>query len=119
MPVLPEDELLRYVGRDLVDLNGKQIGYVDTIFNDDQTGEPEWIGVLAGVFRQHKHLVPASTAEPANGALRVPFSKRWVTHAPTYDKEDRKGMLGLGNYRLAISKEKEREAYAYYDGLDR
>jgi hypothetical protein len=118
MSMVPEEELLRYVGRDLVDRDGKQIGYVDTIFNDDETGEPEWIGVLAGVFRQHKYLVPASAAEAANGTLRVPFTKRSVTQAPTYDKEDRKSGLGLGAYRLAISNEKEREAYAYYEGLE-
>jgi hypothetical protein len=41
-----------------------------------------------------------------------------VTQAPTYDKEDRKSGLGLGAYRLAISNEKEREAYAYYEGLE-
>ncbi len=117
--MLPEDELRRFVGRDLVDRHGKQIGFVETIFNDDETGEPEWIGVLAGVFRTHKHLVPAAAAERANGALRVPFTKQSVKQAPTYDKEDRKGVLGLGEYRLAISKDKEREAYAYYDGLDR
>jgi hypothetical protein len=116
--MLGEDELRRYVGRDVVDRNGKSIGYVDTIFNDAETGQPEWIGVLAGVFWTHKYLVPAGVAEKANGALRVPFTKDSVTHAPTYDKEDRKGMLGLGDYRLAISKDKEREAYAYYDSLD-
>jgi hypothetical protein len=115
--MLREEELRRCVGRDLLDCDGKQIGHVDTIFNDSETGLPEWIGVLAGVIRQHKHLVPAGEAEKTSGGLRVPFRKRLVTRAPTYDRADRSGMLGLGEYRLAISKEKQREASSYYASL--
>lgn len=117
--MLDEEELRSYVGHDVVDQNGKSIGWVDTIFNDDETGEPEWIGVLMGVFRQRKHLVPAAMAEKGNGSLRLPLTKDSISRAPTYDKEDRKGLLGLGQYRLAISKEKEQEAYAYYERLGR
>jgi hypothetical protein len=117
--MLREEELRSYVGYHVVDRHGKSIGWVDTIFNDGETGAPEWIGVLTGVFRQHKHLVPAATAEKGNGGLRLPFTKDLVRGAPTYDKEDRRGMLGLGEYRLAISKEKEREACAYYEALGR
>jgi PRC-barrel domain protein len=113
--MLREEELRSSVGYDVVDRDGKAIGSVDTIFNDGETGAPEWIGVQSGVFRHHKHLVPAATAERGDGRLRLPFTKDLIRRAPTYDKGDRRGMLGLGEYRLAISKEKEREASAYYE----
>lgn len=116
--MLDESQLRLLVGHDVADRDGKPIGYLDTIFEDRDTGRPEWIGVLTGVIRHHHVLVPVQGAEQTNGTLKVPWPKDVVTGAPTYDKEDhRGGILGMGGYRLAISDDKERQAYAHY-GLE-
>lgn len=112
--MLGEHELRDLAGHDVVDRDGKSVGYVDQIFNDDRTGEPEWIGVITGTFRHHFHLVPVSGVGKGNGALRVPWTKSRVNHAPEYGRGDKRGILGLGDYRPAISEAKEREAYAHY-----
>src|SRR6266508_9126 len=65
--MLDEGDLRELAGHPVVDRDGKSVGYVDQIFNDDQTGEPEWIGVITGTFRHHVHLVPASGVGQEDG----------------------------------------------------
>jgi sporulation protein YlmC with PRC-barrel domain len=102
------------VGNEVVDRNGKSIGYIDQVFNDSQTGEPEWIGVITGGLRRRTHLVPVSGLETGSGALKVPWTKDRVKGGPQYGGGDKGSILGLGEYGAAISESKEREAYAYY-----
>ena len=113
-----ESELRNLVGHDVVDENGKPVGYVAHIFNDDETGRPEWIGVLTGTIRHQNVLVPVSGTERFGTSLRVPWSKGRIKQAPTYGERDRRGMLGLGEYKLTISKEKEREIRSHYGLLE-
>ena len=112
--MLDETELRNLVGHDVVDEKGKSIGYLVDIFHDTETGQPEWIGVLTGTVRRHHVLVPASGAERSGESVRVRWAKERVKEAPTYDKEDRSGILGLGEYKVSISPAKEQEAYANY-----
>lgn len=112
--MLPESELRALAGHDVRDCDGKSVGYVDQIFNNQETGQPEWIGVITGTFRHHFRLVPVSGVGKGNGTLRVPWTKDRVNHAPEYGRGDQRGILGLGTYRPTISEAKEREAYSHY-----
>jgi hypothetical protein len=112
--MLDELELRRLLGHDVVDEAGRSVGYVADVFNDRAMQRPEWIGVLTGTFRQHHVLVPAAGAERAGSSLRVPWPKSWIKQAPAYGKDDRRGLLGLGEYRVAITREKEEQACAHY-----
>ncbi|HEY7004823.1 MAG TPA: PRC-barrel domain-containing protein [Gaiellaceae bacterium] len=102
------------LGHEVVDRDGKSIGYVDQVFSDNQSGEPEWIGVITGGLRRRTHLVPIAGLETGNGTLKVPWTKDRVKDSPQYGSDDKGSILGLGDYRPAISESKEREAYAYY-----
>jgi len=103
------------VGHEVVDCHGKSIGYVDQVFNDAETGEPEWLGVITGGLRRRTHLVPISGLEPENVSLKVRWTKDRVKGGPEYGGGDKGSILGLGEYGAAISNSKEREAYAYYE----
>lgn len=84
--------------------DGDKIGAVEEIFYDEETNRPEWIGIGTGFFGTKRVLVPAARAEFAEDGLRVPFSKEHVKDSPDIDSDE-------------ISKETERELYAYY-GLE-
>jgi hypothetical protein len=112
--MLDEGQLRNLLGHDVVDPNGKSVGYVDVVFSDDESGRPEWVGVMTGTFRHRYHLVPVSGVDREHSSLRVPWTKDRIKHAPEYGNDDKRNTLGLGDYRLAISKEKERAAYEYY-----
>jgi sporulation protein YlmC with PRC-barrel domain len=49
--MLEEAELQSLMGFDVVDRDGKSVGNLEFIFNDADTGRPEWLGVLGGPFR--------------------------------------------------------------------
>jgi PRC-barrel domain len=104
--MVDESELMTLISHDVVDREGKSVGNVETIFNDRQTGKPEWIGVFTGTFRQHHLLVPVKGAEKEGTTLRVPWTKEKVHSAPEYRDPDG-----------SISEELEREAYRHY-GLE-
>ena len=116
MTMLDEVELRSMLGHDVVDESGKSVGNIEYIFNDEETGRAEWIGLLSGTIRPHRLLVPVRGAERDGVSLRVPWPKERIKQAPTYE-QDRRGILGLGQYKTTISKEKERIAYAHY-GLE-
>jgi sporulation protein YlmC with PRC-barrel domain len=110
-----DEDARALVGHEVVDRDGKSIGYVDQVFRDASTGEPEWLGVITGGLRRRTHLVPISGLEPANGTLKVRWTKDRVKGGPQYGGGDKGSILGLGEYGAAISESKEREAYAYYE----
>jgi hypothetical protein len=112
--MVDESDVRGLLGHQVVDRDGKSIGYVDQVFNDNQTGEPEWIGVITGGLRRRTHLVPTKGLETGNGTLKIPWTKDRVKESPQYSSGDKGSILGLGDYRPAISESKEREAYAYY-----
>jgi hypothetical protein len=104
--MLSESDLRALTSRDVLDKNGKSIGYVERFFKDRSSGEPEWIGVFTGSFRHHHRLVPVRGAESEGTSVRLPWTKEQVDGAPDYGTE------------TSISEDLEREAYRHY-GLDR
>lgn len=106
MSVISESEFRALVSLELVDRDGKSVGYVETVYKDRDTGRPEWLGVMTGTWRHHHRLVPASGVERSGSMVVVPWTKEQVESAPEYDDPDR-----------PISEELEREAYRHY-GLE-
>jgi hypothetical protein len=113
-----DQELRSLVGHHVIDARGRSVGYLECVFNDDETGRPELIGVLTGRIRRHRVLLPANGLARAGGSLRVPWTKDRVKTAPTYEDAVRSGPLGLGPYSMSISKEKEQAAHAHFGGRD-
>jgi hypothetical protein len=108
------EELTPLVGHEVVDANGKSVGYVDLLFVDDPTGRPEWIGVWNGVWgTRPRVLVPLRGIELVEDELRLPWTQDVVKGAPTYDDEDDRGLFDDTDV-TGISPEKEREAYGHY-----
>ena len=63
------------VSLELVDRDGKSVGYVETVFKDRNTGRPEWLGVMTGTWRHHHRLVPASGVERSASMVVVPLTR--------------------------------------------
>ena len=88
-------------GMDVIDSNGDKIGAVEEIFFDEQTQEPEWIGIGTGFFGTKRVLVPIQGADFGGDAVRVPYAKDQVAGSPDID----------GDF---IDQQTERELYSYY-----
>jgi uncharacterized protein (TIGR02271 family) len=95
------DQLSAIRGAPVYDADGKKIGSVEEIFYDEQTREPEWIGIGTGFFGTKRVLVPTAGASSTADGLTVSYSKEQVKDSPDIDSDE-------------ISQETEQELYAYY-----
>ena len=91
-------ELTQMRGAPVVASDGEQIGEVEEIYLDNETGKPEWVGVSTGMKNV---LVPLEGADAQENAISVPYGVDQVTSAPAIEAEE-------------ISQEQEQEIYAHY-----
>ena len=84
--------------------DGEKIGSVEEIFVDEQTNEPEWIGLGTGFFGTKRVIVPVKGADLRADAVYVPYSKDQIRETPDIDSDQ-------------ISQDTEAALYSHY-GLD-
>jgi uncharacterized protein (TIGR02271 family) len=95
-------QLEGWIGHALVDSSGTKIGKVADIYMDDQTGQPEWLAVTAGVLGKNVGFVPITGATPAGDELQVPFPADQVKDAPSFQPDGH------------LSQDEEARLYAHY-----
>jgi uncharacterized protein (TIGR02271 family) len=95
----------KFIGGDVIDRDGDKIGSIAEIYEDTQTGKPEWAAVSTGFFGSKVAIVPLTQASDDGGTLRLPFEKALVKDAPHVDGDGQ------------ISQSEEQALYAHY-GLD-
>ncbi len=95
------DSLNEMRGSTVYDRDGEKIGSVEEIFYDEQSNQPEWIGIGTGFFGTKRVLVPVAGASHDNGALTVAYAKEQVKDSPDIDSDE-------------IDDDLERSLYSYY-----
>jgi uncharacterized protein (TIGR02271 family) len=93
----------RFRGRTMLDRDGDKIGKIDDVYEDKQTGRPEWALVNTGLFGTKKTFVPLHDASPVGEDVRVPLEKGHVKDAPSIDPDGE------------LSETEERQLYSHYD----
>ena len=71
-----------YLGRDVVDPQGDKIGSVGQVYVNDQSGQPDWITVKAGLFGNKEKFAPLEGSRFDGDNLVLPFDKSVVKDAP-------------------------------------
>jgi uncharacterized protein (TIGR02271 family) len=103
---MPDIDTVRsWQGRTMVDGDGDRVGTIDSIYVDDQTGEPEWALVNTGLFGAKSTFVPLAQANPAGDDVQVPYQKQLIKDAPKVDPDGH------------LSEAEEQELWRHY-GLD-
>ena len=69
-------------GRTMVGSDGEKIGKISEIYDDPQTGRPEWATVSSGLFGTKSNFVPLAGASPAGEDVRAQVTKDQVKDAP-------------------------------------
>ena len=96
-------EAYGFRGRTMIDRDGDKIGKIDDVYEDKQTGRPEWALVNTGLFGTKKTFVPLHGAQPTGEDVRVPLEKGHVKDAPSIDADGE------------LSESEERQLYTHYD----
>jgi sporulation protein YlmC with PRC-barrel domain len=105
MAAIEKERMLEFRGQQLAGSDGEDIGRVEEIYLDADSGEPEWALVHTGLFGSKRTFVPLADATEADGRLRVPHDKATVKDAPQVEPD------GL------LSKDEEAALYRHY-GLE-
>jgi uncharacterized protein (TIGR02271 family) len=92
-----------FEGRTMLDRDGDKIGKIDDVYEDKQSGRPEWALVNTGLFGTKKTFVPLRGAQPTGEDIRVPLEKAHVKDAPRVDADGE------------LSESEERELFTHYD----
>jgi hypothetical protein len=82
MAAIEKDRMLQFRGEQLTDREGEQVGRIEEIYLDADSGTPEWALVHTGLFGTKRTFVPLAGAIEADVQLRVPLEKATVTDAP-------------------------------------
>ncbi|HEX5479941.1 MAG TPA: PRC and DUF2382 domain-containing protein [Dehalococcoidia bacterium] len=98
---LSVDKLLEMRGKPVFDREGEKIGSIEDIYIDDETRQPEWLGLGTGFLGMRHAIVPLVDASLREDGIAVPYPKDRVKDAPDSEGDD-------------ISAEKEAELAQYY-----
>ena len=96
------DRLTAMRGASVYASDGDQIGKIEEIYADEQSGRPEWIGLGTGFLGTKRVLVPVQTATFSDDGVSVPYTTDHVKGSPDIDDDQ-------------IDPEVERQLYEYYD----
>lgn len=88
MQTMSLNELERMQGADVYSEDGEKIGSVEEVYVDEQTRQPEWIGLGTGFFGTKRVLVPVEGASLSEDQVTVPYAKDHVKDAPDIDAEE-------------------------------
>ena len=72
----------QWQGRTMVGSDGEKIGKIAEIYEDPQTGKPEWATVSSGLFGTKSNFVPLAGASPDGEDVRAEVTKDQVKDAP-------------------------------------
>lgn len=72
----------QWQGRTMVGSDGDKIGKITEIYEDPQTGKPEWATVSSGLFGTKSNFVPLAGASPDGENVRAEVTKDQVKDAP-------------------------------------
>ncbi len=88
----------------VVDQSGESLGTLHSMWNSEQTGTLEFLGVKTGWLFGSNHVVPAEKAQIDESArtIQVPYLLAKIKDAPSVDADS------------TISDEEEAEIYRYY-----
>jgi uncharacterized protein (TIGR02271 family) len=98
------EALTQAQGQPVYASDGDKIGQVEEIFVDEQTGQPEWLGLGTGFFGTKRVLVPVKGISQSDDGFRVPYAKNQIKETPDIDGDE-------------ISQETEARLYSHY-GLE-
>lgn len=103
MTTMTLDDLMALRGSDVYDSNNEQIGSLEQVYIDNESGEPEWVSVKTGFFGTNVNLVPLAGAQLSGSqSLQVAHGKDTVKNAPNVDPDGE------------LSESEERALYDHY-----
>jgi len=100
---MPEmSDAYQWHGRTMIGSDGEKIGKISEIYEDPETGKPEWATVSSGLFGTKSNFVPLAGAAAQGEDVLAPVTKDQVKDAPGVDVDGE------------LSEQEEQRLFEYY-----
>ncbi|PSK92833.1 uncharacterized protein (TIGR02271 family) [Murinocardiopsis flavida] len=76
-----------YIGHKLLDREGHNVGKIEQVYFDDQTGAVKWVTVQTGMLGAKHSFVPLDGMRGAEDDYMAPYDKDTIKDAPQFDAE--------------------------------
>jgi uncharacterized protein (TIGR02271 family) len=101
---MPEmTDAYQWHGRTMVGSDGEKLGKISEIYEDPQTGKPEWATVSSGLFGSKSNFVPLAGASADGEDVRAQVTKDQVKDAPGVENDGE------------LSEQEERHLFEHYN----
>src|ERR1700729_673945 len=87
IPMPEMTDAYHWHGRTMVGSDGEKIGKISEIYEDPDTGKPEWATVSSGLFGTKSNFVPLAGAAPDGEDVRAQVTKAQVKDAPGVEND--------------------------------
>ena len=88
-------------GAEVRSADNKNVGTVHSVFCDEHTKVPEWMGLATGFLGLKEVIVPVEGATIEGDCIHIPYDKAIVNEEPGFDEED--GALAPeSDHRLSV-----------------
>ena len=81
-------ELDAWIGRPLLDDQGRRLGTIEEMYRHAQTGRPQWVVVKLGRIRSRRCFVPLNDARRTFDGIVTPHDLGTIAAAPRADLGD-------------------------------
>ena len=92
----------QWQGRTMIGSDGEKIGKIGQIYEDPETGKPEWATITSGLFGTKSNFVPLAGASPDGEDVRAQVTKDQVKDAPGVEEDGE------------LSEPEERQLFEHY-----
>jgi uncharacterized protein (TIGR02271 family) len=101
--MITQEDIQNLTGATAYDQAGQKIGQVTAVYQDQATGEPEWLTVKTGLFGRKETFAPlALTSVRGADEVELAADKDTITSAPKIDPDGQ------------LSQDEERQLYSHY-----
>jgi hypothetical protein len=81
---MPTQDPADLIGARVVGAEGEDVGPIEAIFEEDQTGMAPWLRVRAGLFGTKSRFIPLAAVQRSDHGIQVPFSKHQIKAGPLF-----------------------------------
>ncbi len=103
--MITRQQIPQVLNHPLQDANGRKVGDVKNVFQDDATGRPEWLGVQTGMMGNKETFVPVVGSDLVSDHIESRWEKDFIKQAPEVAVD------GEGH----MSSDEVRRLYQYYN----
>lgn len=82
------DQLRTMRGQTVYSQDGEKVGKIEDFYFDEESGEPEWIGLGTGFLGMKHLIVPAQNYALRDDGIAVPYSKDLIKDSPDIDDDE-------------------------------